>query len=424
MASPSLRQSAQVKGKLSTTLKNWLPILQSNILEIEETINSYALENPLLNIQSQISTDFSSKFKKPNPNTPLKSAISDKIESLSIQEKGLYVILEEQITPPLFPTQISQEIALDIIDNINEEGYFDASSHDRAIELGISQMEYEKIRLRFAFLEPRGVGSKDMYECLRFHLDACDEISDELYDIAAKIIKNLNSHTSFKKDPLYQEALTLIKSFQTPPALFYQEEDTCIIPDIFVLKEGNEISVSLNDDYYPQITIDTIKTEQNNSYLKSKIKEARDLIDALDMRKQTLRKIGLMIVEYQYDFFMGGEIRPMKLKDLADEFGHSPSTISRAISNKYLECNRGIFPVKNFFTTAIDGDTSNASIKDFINDLIKNENRNKPLSDLKILELIEEKFNIKMVRRTITKYRKQLNIASSSERKKNYAMSM
>ena len=110
MASPSLRQSAQVKGKLSTTLKNWLPILQSNILEIEETINSYALENPLLNIQSQISTDFSSKFKKPNPNTPLKSAISDKIESLSIQEKGLYVILEEQITPPLFPTQISQEI--------------------------------------------------------------------------------------------------------------------------------------------------------------------------------------------------------------------------------------------------------------------------------------------------------------------------
>ena len=285
-------------------------------------------------------------------------------------------------------------------------------------------MEYEKIRLRFAFLEPRGVGSKDMYECLRFHLDACDEISDELYDVAAKIIKNLNSHTSFKKDPLYQEALTLIKSFQTPPALFYQEEDACIIPDIFVLKEGNEISVSLNDDYYPQITIDTIKTEQNNSYLKSKIKEARDLIDALDMRKQTLRKIGLMIVEYQYDFFMGGEIRPMKLKDLADEFGHSPSTISRAISNKYLECNRGIFPVKNFFTTAIDGDTSNASIKDFINDLIKNENRNKPLSDLKILELIEEKFNIKMVRRTITKYRKQLNIASSSERKKNYAMSM
>ncbi len=191
-----------------------------------------------------------------------------------------------------------------------------------------------------------------------------------------------------------------------------------------MLKEGKEISVLLNDDYYPQITIDTLKTAKNSSYLKTKIKEARDLIDALDMRKQTLRKIGLMIVEYQYDFFMGGEIKPMNLKDLADEFNHSPSTISRAISNKYLECNRGIFPVKNFFTTAIDGDTSNASIKSFLNDLIKNESRLKPLSDLKILQLIEEKFHIKMVRRTITKYRKQLNIASSSERKRNYTMSV
>ena len=120
---------------------------------------------------------------------------------------------------------------------------------------------------------------------------------------------------------------------------------------------------------------------------------------------------------------MGKEIKPMKLKDLAEEFGHAQSTISRAISNKYLECNRGIFPIKNFFTTAIDGDTSNASIKQFISDLIKQESKTKPLSDLKILELIEERFSIKMVRRTITKYRKQLNIASSSERKRNYAIS-
>lgn len=424
MAAPSLRQGTQLKGKLSNTLKNWLPILQTNILEIEETIQSYALENPLLHIQSQIATDFSSRLKKPNPNTPLKSAISDKIESLSIQEKGLYVILEEQIVPPLFPTEASQEVAMDIIDNINEEGYYDADSKERAQELGIQEIEYEKIRKRFAFLEPRGIGAKNMKECLEFHLDACDEISDEIYDIAIQIIRNLDSHTQFRQEPSYSEALTLIKSFQIPPALFYQEEDACVIPDIFVLKNDGEISVSLNDDYYPQITIDTLKIHENSAYLKTKIKEARDLIDALDMRKQTLRKIGLMIVEYQYDFFMGGEIKPMKLKDLADEFGYAPSTISRAISNKYIECNRGIFPIKNFFTTALDGDTSNASIKDFISDLVKNENHSKPLSDLKILELIEEKFNIKIVRRTITKYRKQLNIASSSERKRNYGMSM
>lgn len=423
MAAPTLRQAAQVKGKLSATLKNWLPILQSNILEIEETLNQYALENPYISINSSITQDFSSKLKRPQGNNPAKNSISDKIESLSIQEKGLYQVLEEQITPPLFPTTISQQIALDIIDNINEEGYFDACIEERAEALDLPSEQYEKIRQRFCYLEPRGIGAKDMQECLLFHLQDLSDISDELYDLCASIIRELDNHTHFKKHPLYTQALELIKTFQTPPALAYMEQDACIIPDIFVLQEDDQISVMLNDDYYPQITIDTLQIKQNHQYLKTKLKEARDLVDALDMRKQTLRKIGLMIVEYQYDFFMGKEIKPMKLKDLAEEFGHAQSTISRAISNKYLECNRGIFPIKNFFTTAIDGDTSNASIKQFISDLIKQESKTKPLSDLKILELIEERFSIKMVRRTITKYRKQLNIASSSERKRNYAIS-
>lgn len=131
-----------------------------------------------------------------------------------------------------------------------------------------------------------------------------------------------------------------------------------------------------------------------------------------------------MIVEYQYEFFTGGEIKPMKLKDLAQEFGHAPSTISRAISNKFLECSRGIFPLKVFFATAIDEEIANVTIKDFVVDLIRKENKQKPLSDTKILKLIEEKFDIKIVRRTITKYRAQLNIASSSERKKLYKMSL
>lgn len=423
MAAPTLRQAAQVKGKLSATLKNWLPILQSNILEIEETLNQYALENPYISINSSITQDFSSQLKRPQGNNPAKNSISDKIESLSIQEKGLYQVLEEQIAPPLFPTTISQQIALDIIDNINEEGYFDACIEERAEALDLPSEQYEKIRQRFCYLEPRGIGAKDMQECLLFHLQDLSNISDELYDLCSSIIRELDNHTHFKKHPLYTQALELIKTFQTPPALAYMEQDACIIPDIFVLQEDDQISVMLNDDYYPQITIDTLQIKQNHQYLKTKLKEARDLVDALDMRKQTLRKIGLMIVEYQYDFFMGKEIKPMKLKDLAEEFGHAQSTISRAISNKYLECNRGIFPIKNFFTTAIDGDTSNASIKQFISDLIKQESKTKPLSDLKILELIEERFSIKMVRRTITKYRKQLNIASSSERKRNYAIS-
>jgi RNA polymerase sigma-54 factor len=140
------------------------------------------------------------------------------------------------------------------------------------------------------------------------------------------------------------------------------------------------------------------------------------------MRKATLYKVGLMIVEYQYDFFTGGAIMPLTLKTLADEFGHNPSTISRAIANKYIACERGVFAMKDFFTTAIEEDVSNAAIKEFLISIIKEEKHEKPLSDIKLLDIIQKKFNVKMVRRTIAKYRKQLNIAGSSERKKLYKL--
>ena len=125
----------------------------------------------------------------------------------------------------------------------------------------------------------------------------------------------------------------------------------------------------------------------------------------------------------KYEFFTGGDMKPMTLKTLADEFGHNPSTISRAIANKYICCDRGSIPMKNFFTTALDDDVSNDAVKKFITNLIKEEDQKKPLSDMKLLNLVQEKFGITMVRRTIAKYRKQLSIAGSSERKKLYLIS-
>ena len=130
-----------------------------------------------------------------------------------------------------------------------------------------------------------------------------------------------------------------------------------------------------------------------------------------------------MIIEYQYDYFFGGAIKPMKLKDIAADLGRSASTISRAIANKYLQSPRGTEPLKSFFATEVgDEEVSNAALKDFVRELVKGENHAKPLSDEVILLAIKEKFGIELVRRTITKYRKALNIAGSSERKKLYAM--
>ncbi|MGX2971838.1 RNA polymerase factor sigma-54 [Helicobacter sp. T3_23-1059] len=441
MAQGAIRLRQNIKGKLSTTLKSWLPILQGDLSEVEEILKDCAMQNPFINIKNAREEDFGkinkiSKSSKQSNSIATKSSISEKIEQLTIAKDSFYENLKSQINPPLFPTDISQQIAFDIIEGIDSEGYFREDSEVCAKRLGVEEAEYEKIRARFCYLEPRGVGAKDVLESFCFQLESSGADNDT-YELCTQIIHNLSAHTQYKKSPFYEEAMKIIRSFKNPPGLDFDYEDSYKIPDIYVLEEEGNIIVKSNDEYYPIIELERqesrLETLQNNrsanltneekdtqTYIKTKIKEARDLIDALEMRKATIKKVGLMIVDYQYDFFMGGEMKPMKLKDIAEELGYAPSTISRAISNKYLECQRGIFPIKSFFTTAIEGDVSNASIKDFLSEIIKGENRKKPLSDLKILKMIEEKFELKIVRRTITKYRKQLNIASSSERKKLY----
>jgi len=168
------------------------------------------------------------------------------------------------------------------------------------------------------------------------------------------------------------------------------------------------------------VAVEETVTEQETMEVVNEFKEASNIVDALEMRKATLKKIALMIVEFQYEFFQGGVIKPMKIKDLADELEYAPSTISRAISNKYLLCDRGIIPLKNFFSTALDVDTSSNQIKEEIKNLIKHEDKNKPLSDDKLTEIINQKYNLNLVRRTISKYRDQLKIPTSRERKRIY----
>lgn len=426
---PSLKltPTQSPKTKLSTTLKSWLPILQSSADELEETLNEFIKDNPYAEIINPSMQNFTTKNSLNK--TPKKSrGEPEGFENFCIHQEGLYDVLLDQITPPLFPTPLSQNIAQAIIEDLNDEGYFDGDSQEIAQNLGVSEAEVEKIRLRFAYLEPHGIGAVDVLESLQFQLEQ-SEISSDAYPIASEILQDLHNHFKHKDHPHYLEAMKIIKTFKNPPAIEYSPREQYIKPDIFVFFNDGEIEVKLNYESTPSIKIDSniqasVPKSAEEQFVKTKLKEARLLVDALEMRQATLQKIGLMIVEYQYDFFSGGEIKPMKLKDLADEFGHAPSTISRAISNKYLECDRGIFPIKSFFSTALDDDVSNSSIKDFINDLVKNEDRKKPLSDSKILQLIEAKFGIKIVRRTITKYRQKLNIASSSERKKLYEMSL
>ncbi|WP_086232113.1 RNA polymerase factor sigma-54 [Campylobacter devanensis] len=408
-----LSQKLTTKAKLNQTLRSWLPILQVASDELKETLEPFIEKNPFVQLE-------------PNPKSRslnfysdiYKTSISDTIESSIIYKESLYEKLSSQIDDKLFPSKRSKEIANLIIESISDEGYFEWDDEKFA---NFTKDEVERIRARFAYLEPVGVGAVDYKESFIFQLnDLCDD--DEIYKLCVEIIENFENISKFTKRKNYDIAMNIIKKFKNPPAIEYMDNEMLVIPDIFVYDSDGGIEVAINDEFYPNIHIDIEGIDEKSEFVSSKIKEAKDLIDALEMRKSTLHKIGLMIIEYQYDYFFGGDIKPMKLKDIAEDLGRNPSTISRAIQNKYLSSKRGIVPLKNFFAAAASQEVSNAAIKEFLLNLIKNENRAKPLSDEAILAKIEDEFNIKLVRRTITKYRKMLNIASSSERKKLYAI--
>ncbi len=422
MATLRTTQTQTQKQKISQTMRSWLPLLQASLDSLNETLEPFKESNPLLEISQGNERVDGEKFKKKNFFAQVaQNSVSDKIEALSIGQKTLYETLQEQINPPLFPTPKSQAIAYRIIEYISNEGYFEYED-DVLDGLECSLNELQKIRSRFAHLEPIGVGAKDFKEAFLFQLDSAEDISDECYKLAKKLIEDFSNIQKYSSYEHFTEAMSIIKHFRIPPAIDFMDSSTPVIPDIFVYEDEKGINVSLNDEFYPHINIDTEGMDKKEEYVASKIREGKELIEALELRKATLYKIGLNIVENQYDFFTNGALKPMRLKDLAVIMDRNPSTISRAIAGKYLSCDRGVFALKDFFTTALDEEVSNSSIKDYIEQTISYENRLKPLSDAKLLKMVENKFDIQLSRRTITKYRKQLNIASSSERKKLYTL--
>jgi len=421
MAALRQTQSVENKHKLSNTLRNWLPILHSSLSNLGEAMAPFVESNPVVEVASGYEEDFESKIPRKIISRAVSNSRTEQIEALTIQNRTLYDVLDEQLEAPLFPTPISQEVALFVVANLDEFGYYEGDSEEFCQKHDITVDFFEKIRLRFAHVDPVGIGAKDLAESFLFQLDN-SEISDAGYSLALEVINNMQEIHNYSNREHFSEVMHVLSSFKNPPNIEYLEESAQVIPDLMIFfNDDEQIEVKLNDAYYPTIHIDTNYAVEHD-FISQKIKEAKSLVDALDMRKATLYKVGLMIVEYQYEFFTGGAIMPLTLKTLADEFGHNPSTISRAIANKYIACDRGVLAMKEFFTTAIDEDVSNAAIKEFLIGLVKAESRAKPLSDMKLLDLIQDKFKVTMVRRTIAKYRKQLNIAGSSERKKLYQL--
>lgn len=406
----SISLSTTQKQNLNLSLKMWLPMLQTSLQDLESYLRNLSYENPFLEV----------KQPKEYYNDFTRSGTSGEfIESLALYTTSLNDKICEQICEPTFPTPNSQKVAMEILCDINENGYFEGDIDKIAQNCNVYAEYVESIRHRFCRLEPAGIGAKNLQESFMFQLESCDrDIDDELFTFLKKVIKDIAHIDKYATHHRFDDAKDVIKYFNNPPAIDYINNNVQIIPDFYV-EVDEDIDVRINNAYYPDIKVSNVFKSKNES-IKEKLKEAKDLVNLLNLRKSTLYKIVLIIVEKQISFFVGGELKPFSMQEIAEELSFAESTISRAVANKYIECSQGVFPLKHFFTNAVDKDLSSSQIKNYITSLVEYENKENPLTDENILEFIEKKFQLTMVRRTITKYRKMLDIPSSKERKKLY----
>ena len=339
------------------------------------------------------------------------------------------------------------EIALAIIDSINEEGYLASSLEEifHGLQSQLEDLELDEVQAvlhRVQNFDPSGVAAANLQECLKLQLTQLPESTPfrtealkvviEYLDLLANHEKNaLMKHLSVTSSQL-EHIVGLIRSLDPKPGLQIRQQDSeYVIPDVYVTKHNKVWQVSHNPETTPKLRINPeysalIKKADDskaNQCLKEHYQEAKWFIKSLQGRNDTLLRVAKAIVARQTEFLEHGPIamKPMVLKDIADELELHESTISRVTTQKYMHTPNGIVEFKYFFSSHVSteegGECSSTAIRAFIKELISSENPAKPLSDSKIADLLNEK-GINVARRTIAKYREAMFIASSSERKR------
>jgi len=338
-----------------------------------------------------------------------------------------------------------RETAYVVIGNINEDGYLITSEEELAKMAGVELERVRAVRQKIRMFDPVGVGSLDLKEALLAQMDYLkidDEITRQIVQHHLPLLERSDYAQLAKVLGIglqdIRNHIEVIKQLEPAPGRKYsQEKTTYAMPDIVVTKEDDELSVSLNDEGIPRLRINAYyrrllaKAAKENveayQFLKDKLKKALWFLRSLDQRDQTVYKVAKYIVDRQREFFEKGIdfIKPLTLMEIAREIGVHESTVGRVVANKFMTTPWGVFPLKYFFHKSLVGDfgeeISSLRIKDKIKRLVEAEDRSQPLSDIEIGDILA-KNNLKIARRTVAKYRKQLKIAPSHIRKRKFVM--
>lgn len=457
-----LDQKQVQKLILAPALQQAIKLLSMTNLELLDVIYQEATQNPMLELEDESTEKNQSgeEFKREEEKSgedfdyeryfqeyfdnDLRSFSLEKKESFSLENVAsrglsLWDHLNWQAGLTFF-NEKEREIAFYIIGNINEDGYLTITVKEIAEEMRASEKEVEKVREKIKRFDPVGVGSFDLKEILLTQMDYY-QLDD---DISRKIIKEhlqlieKSDYPQLAKElgiPIEEikPHIEVIRSLNPLPGKkFSLERTSYIVPDIIVRKEDGRYNITLNNEGVPNLRINNFykkllnqntKDPESLGFLKDKMKKAFWFLKSLEQRNQTIAKVANYIVDKQKDFIEKGidYIKPMTLVELAREIGVHESTVGRVVSNKYMMTPRGIFPLKYFFhkslVTDVGEGVSSLRVKDRIKKLIENEDKNNPLSDSEIGEILAKE-NFKIARRTVAKYRKQLKLAPSHIRKR------
>ena len=467
-----LKQSLKLSQQLVMTpqLQQAIKLLQLNRLELAQHCANELLENPLLEEFSDIEESTVNDEETPKEDTQIKEVqtSSDQgtddinwenyLNSQSSRpvEKGF-----RNVNPdlPSFESMHSRaetltdhliwqaklnlddekmSVAEEIIGNLDENGYLMLPIEEIAKKLQCGTHDVESVLTKIQEFDPVGVGARDIKECLLIqtrHLKSDDLvrklISDHLGDLEKKVYKLIakRQNTTIEK---ILEAIQVIQRLDPKPGRqFYDESLQYITPDIYVYHVNGDYVIVQNEDglpklkianYYQSILQGGKASNTAKEYITDKMRAALWLIRSIHQRQRTIYKVTESIVRIQKEFLEKGVayLKPMVLKDVAEDIGMHESTVSRVTSNKYVHTPQGIFELKFFFNSSIKrvhgADVASEAVKERIRMIISSEDRKRPYSDQELVELLRQS-NIDIARRTVAKYREMLGILSSSRRK-------
>ncbi len=340
-----------------------------------------------------------------------------------------------------------ERVCNQIIGNLDQNGYLCATVPEIAQLENVSEEFVEDVLNKVQEFDPPGIAARNLQECLLIQSRMLGVKNKIIETIIKEFLKELELknyvHIAHKlKVPLREVeiAVLLINRMNPKPGSVYSEEKIQpIIPDVYIIKSGDEYKIILNDDGLPRLRISNFyrqimagisghghnEAENGKKYIKDKVQSATWLIKSIQQRQNTIYKVAESIVKFQKDFFDRGIdfLKPLVLRDIANDIDMHESTISRVVNNKYMHSPQGIYEMKYFFGSSIkrtsDGTIASKRVKEEIKQIISSEPHRKPYSDCEIVDMLKAK-GINIARRTVAKYREMMRILPSSKRKKYF----